>query len=61
VNYSEEYELRERQHGGVWVTLDSYSEQQDAVDEMNRLYAGGPGVWHVVRVSEVTVATAAKG
>jgi hypothetical protein len=61
VNYSEEYELRERLQGGVWTTRGPYSREQEAFDEMHRRsFTQGPGQWRVVRVSEVVIGTASK-
>ncbi|MET9816916.1 hypothetical protein [Streptomyces sp. NPDC006355] len=56
MNYTEKYEVRKKTEDG-WVSLplDSYSEA-DAIEYMD-LEAQGPGVWKVVRVMEVTVAS----
>lgn len=55
MNYSEVYELRERMGLSRWVVLDTYEREHEAFEAMERISAGKPGVWRVVRVSEVTV------
>jgi hypothetical protein len=59
VNYTEKYEVRKKTEDG-WVSLplDSYDEK-DAIEYMH-LEARGSGVWRVVRVMEVTIASIAK-
>ncbi|MFJ3084410.1 hypothetical protein ACIPJG_32290 [Streptomyces halstedii] len=60
MNYTEKYEVRRKSRGEEIIGPKVFETETEAIKFMNAI-AYGSGVWSVVRVMEVTVASVVKG
>lgn len=58
MSFTEKYEVRKKD-GVNCIVLHQFDDETDAIEYM-QMMARGSGVWRVVRVMEVTVASVAK-